>query len=232
MKELIQRAFSIFGLGIYRLPAGQNGLCPQPLKLVISSPLEHNSKEGLNAFYSDQETAESYLDVEFFERLVAFLDDQGIGYDDKSVADIGCGTGHLLKFIQDKYRPVSLNGFEYSETALAIARSRLPQAEMNYLDVYQPSHLKYDVVFCVEVLEHLMDPEPALRNIMQMIAPAGAALLTVPNGRIDTFEGHINFWSPESWSVFVNGICQGFDVTTGLLENGQTNFAIIKSIDK
>lgn len=232
MKNLVKKVLSTFGLGIYKLPPPQNGHDRQPPRLSISSPLEHNSKEGLNAFYADAETAESYLEIEFYGRVVNFLHDRQISYDEKHVADIGCGTGHLLKFIEDKFRPASLNGFEYSEAALAIARARLPHAQVNYMDIYEPGSRQFDVVFCVEVLEHLLHPEKALDNVVRMIAPAGTALLTVPNGRTDTFEGHINFWSPESWSVFVGGLPDDFDVETGLIENGKSNFAIIKSRSK
>ena len=56
-------------------------------------------------------------------------------------------------------------------------------------------------------------------------------MITVPNGRIDTFEGHINFWSPESWKVFIesNISDQEFEVKVGLIDN-LTNFAILKRI--
>ena len=230
MKHLVKKFLSVFGVGIHRLPQNENGA--QPRKMVITSPLAHNSKDALNAFYADQETAESNLDIGFYERLIDFFCDRGIVYDGKQVADLGCGMGHLLKFLTDKHRPKSVNGFEYSEAALQSARSRLPSARMDYLDIYEPPSSKYDVLFCVEVLEHLLHPQKALRNIVSMIAPSGSALLTVPNGRIDTFEGHINFWSPESWDVFVRETCEGFEVTTGLLEEDRHNFAIVKSIEK
>jgi len=231
MKDLVKKVLSWFGVGIHRLSPTQNGHRQQPPRLVVTSALAHNSKEGLNAFYADQEIAESYLDIEFYQRLVNFLSEK-TNYDDKSVADIGCGAGHLLNFIQERFRPASLTGFEYAEAALAIARSRVPAAQIKYLDIYDGSDLTFDVVFCVEVLEHLLYPDKALGNVIRMIADSGTALLTVPNGRTDIFEGHINFWSPESWDVFVKEICQGFGVTTGLLESGHTNFAIIKSIEK
>ena len=228
MKDLLKKVFSVFGVGVYRLPPAQNGHGQQPPRLVVTSALAHNSKEGLNAFYADQEVAESYLDVEFYPRLVNLLSEK-TNYDGKSIADVGCGAGHLLNFIQERFRPASLTGFEYVEAALAIAQSRVPAAQIKYLNIYDGSDQTFDVVFCIEVLEHLQYPARALSNVIRMIADSGTALITVPNGRTDTFEGHINFWSPESWSVFVNEICQGFEVTTGLLENGQCNFAIIKS---
>jgi hypothetical protein len=49
----------------------------------------------------------------------------------------------------------------------------------------------------------------------------------VLNGRNDTFAGHVNFWSPESWEVFLKSICDEFEVETGL-DSHDHNFAIIK----
>lgn len=222
MKQLIKKAISVTGFGVYRL----NAETKQPPKPVVKSPLHHNSKEGLNEFYSDKDVVESYLDLQFYERLIAFLAARGVVYKSKRVADVGCGTGNLLKFIQP-YNPLTLTGFEYSENALDIARSQLPEIDFQYLDVYNPPAVQFDVIFCIEVLEHLLYPDTALRNIVQMLAPNGVALITVPNGRIDTFEGHINFWSPESWKVFLERNGTGYSIDTGLLEEGAHNFAVI-----
>ena len=90
---------------------------------------------------------------------------------------------------------------------------------------------KFDIVFCTEVLEHLLYPHIALQNIIHLSQDSGVIMITVPNGRIDTFEGHINFWSPESWKVFIesNISDQEFEVKVGLIDN-LTNFAILKRI--
>ena len=226
MKALIKRAFSAVGIGIYRLES-QAGNSNTPKKPVIASPLHHNSKEGLNEFYSDPETVESYLEPAFYDRLIDLLSSHGANYDDKRVADIGCGTGGLLKSIQHRFQPRSLTGFEYSEKALDIARGKVPGVEFRYFDIYEGSTSQFDVIFCVEVLEHLLRPDAALRNILSMLADGGVALITVPNGRIDTFDGHINFWSPESWAVFLQQICEHETVKTGLIENDQNNYAVI-----
>ncbi|HSE30656.1 MAG TPA: class I SAM-dependent methyltransferase [Pyrinomonadaceae bacterium] len=222
MKQLIKKAISVTGFGVYRL----NAETKQPPKPVVKSPLHHNSKEGLNEFYSDKELVESYLDMQFYQRLIALLAERGVVYKSKRVADVGCGTGNLLKFILP-YDPLTLTGFEYSENALAIARSQLPEIDFQYLDVYNPPAAHFDVIFCIEVLEHLLYPDTAFHNIVEMLAPNGVALFTVPNGRIDTFEGHINFWSPESWKVFLEHNCAVCDIDTGLLEEGAHNFAVL-----
>ena len=227
MRELIKKAFSLAGLGVYRLEPPHNSNSKTPPAPVVTSPLYHNSKEGLNEFYSDKETVESYLDPGFYDRLIDLLKSHGVDYEMKSVADIGCGTGGLLNALKSRAQTLSLTGFEYSENALAIARSQVTGVEFCYFDIYEGTTRQFDVIYCIEVLEHLLHPDIALRNIIDMLSGSGVALITVPNGRIDTFDGHINFWSPESWEVFLKQICSGYTIKTGLIENGQNNWAII-----
>lgn len=222
MKALIKRMFSIVGLGIYRLNPPQNN---KTYKVVVSSPVHHNSKEGLNEFYSDAEAVASFLDPGFYDRVLDLLVAHGVGYEQKRVADVGCGTGGLLKSLQGRDQAQSLTGFEYSERALDLARAQVPGVEFCNFDIYEGSSRKFDVIFCIEVLEHLLHPDRALRNLVGMLADSGVALLTVPNGRTDTFEGHINFWSPESWDIFVKLTCEDLTVKTGLID--QNNYAFI-----
>ncbi len=223
MKVLIKRMFSIVGLGVYRLNPPQNN----SKKVVVSTPIQFNSKQGLEEFYSDREAVESYLDPGFYELILDLLASYEVDYEQKQIADIGCGTGGLLKALRARSQVVSLTGFEYSEKALDIARSQLLDAEFYTFDIYEGINRQFDIIFCIEVLEHLLQPETALRNLVGMLADFGVAMVTVPNGRVDTFEGHINFWSPESWKVFVNQVCEPYSITTGLLRNGQNNYAVI-----
>lgn len=227
MKAIIKKAFSLVGLGIYRLEPTPNSHAQWPPAPVVSSPLHHNSKEGLNEFYSDKELVEAYLDPAFYEQLIDQLITNGVDYQQKRVADVGCGTGALLNALRARSQTESLTGFEYSENALNIARSQVSGVEFCYFDVYEGTARQFDVIFCIEVLEHLLHPDVALRNVISMLADSGVALVTVPNGRIDTFNGHINFWSPESWDVFLRQTCGDLNIKTGLLQNGETNYAII-----
>lgn len=220
------------GLGIYRLEPSQNSNSKPSYKPVVSSPLHHNSKEGLNKFYSDRDAVESYLDPGFYQRLIDLLLSFGVDYEQQRVADIGCGTGGLLKALQTRFQIKSLTGFEYSEKALEIARSQVPGVEFCYFDIYEGTTRKFDVIFCIEVLEHLLHPDTALRNVVHMLADSGTVLVTIPNGRIDTFDGHINFWSPESWNAFLKNQCEDLSIKTGLLEDGQNNYAVITRNEK
>jgi 2-polyprenyl-3-methyl-5-hydroxy-6-metoxy-1,4-benzoquinol methylase len=225
IREALIRLFSLFGIGIYRLNSNTKAQ-----GFAIRSAIDHNRKERINEFYADLDTVKAYLSPErlrFYEQVVRLLPERGVDYRNKRVADVGCGTGHLLRCIYDNHNPLSLTGLEYSEAALDIAKTVLPGATFRGFDIYEGITLKFDVVFCVEVLEHLLFPASALKNLLDLVDGGGVAVATVPNGRADTYEGHINFWSPESWQVFVRDICSTFDVETGLID-GNTNFAVIK----
>ncbi len=86
----------------------------------------------------------------------------------------------------------------------------------------------------MDVLEHLLYPDRALRHLMDMVAPEGTLMLAVPNGRYDHFAGHINFWSPESWRVFLEVNSPGWQIETGVTGNGRlagtqhVNYAILR----
>ena len=225
MKQLIKKSLSLVGLGIYRLNPPPD---IRPPNVKVTSPLHFNSKDGMNEYYSDIEFVESKLEFAFYDRMINLLRKHGVDYNQKRIADVSCGTGRLLRSMQDKFQPASLTGFEYSENALQHLRSTCGGIEFSYLDIYEGTSRQFDVLFCIEVLEHLLYPDKALRNLIRMLAPSGTALITVPNGRIDTWEGHINFWSPESWKVFLEGNSETCEVTSGLSDDNITNFAIIR----
>ncbi len=82
-------------------------------------------------------------------------------------------------------------------------------------NIYDSLENTYDIIFCTEVLEYLINPEDALKNLISAMKPGGYLFLTVPNGRIDDFEGHINFRGPESWNIFVQKQAQEYKVETG-----------------
>lgn len=197
---------------------------------IIKSAVEHNSKEKSDEWYSNPQIWGTYLTADalkFYDDTVQLGYEKNIDYTGKHIADVGCGTGHLLLSLDRQFSPSSLTGFDFSTAAVQVASEVLPKGKFYELDIYQGTHLKFDVIFCTDTLEHLLYPDKALINILAMLNPSGVALLAVPNGRNDTFTGHINFWSPESWQVFVNSVCNEFEVETGL-DTHDHNFAIIK----
>lgn len=233
--NMVKKMLSRFGLEVRRLnpavPSSANAHA-NAQGMPIASAIDHNTRARMNEFYSDPKYVEAYLEpsrLEFFHEVVELLPVKGIDYNGRHIADVGCGTGHVLQYVADISTPASLTGLDYSDAALDVARRVMPGAHFCSIDLCRdvvPG--QFDIIFCTEVLEHLLHPENAFKTIVRMIKPYGVALLTVPNGRIDTFAGHINFWSPESWKVFLDRLCGEREIETGLVEAGKVNFAIVK----
>jgi 2-polyprenyl-3-methyl-5-hydroxy-6-metoxy-1,4-benzoquinol methylase len=165
--------------------------------------------------------------IQLLKEAIGLLPARGVSYDCKSIADIGCGTGHLLLEVSKVAHGATFTGYEYAEEALKVAKSVMPSCTFGYFDIYEGTPERFDVVFCTEVLEHLLFPDNALRTLLTMLKPGGATVLTVPHGRIDTYEGHINFWSPESWRVFIESNARDLKTETEVMIGGRNLFAIV-----
>lgn len=76
-----------------------------------------------------------------------------------SILDIGCATGHLLKFLNDQHPDITVAGIEYFEYQKQAAHESVRDA-ISILDVRLPfpETLNCDLVICTEVGEHV---EPA-----------------------------------------------------------------------
>ncbi|MEO8664948.1 MAG: methyltransferase domain-containing protein [Ignavibacteria bacterium] len=239
IKNSIAKFLSLFGIGIYRINGSENSNSDLQVKpaatwkdFEIESPIKHNTPGRMDEFFSDRGMMEQYLGderIKFYENIVQLAKEKKIEIDGKDIADAGCGTGHLLKFFTMNFSPKTISGMDFSNEALKIARLTLSTGNFFIYDLYKKPDGKFDVLLCTEVLEHLQHPEYALSNLLQMMRMDAVCIITVPNGRIDFYEGHINFWSPESWEIFITKNSRGFKTETGTLPDKKNNFAIIRS---
>ena len=196
--------------------------------------------------WSKPERARTYLTpkrIASYHDLLSTCARQGIAFDGRSVADVGSGTGYLLRLIHAAAPSASLAGFDTYREITELARHLCPAACFHERDLFSLDGQDlgaFDVVICMEVLEHMIDPEEALRQLLRMATPGGQLLLTVPNGRNDTFPplepypngtgywGHINFWSPESWRLWLARNLGGRTLCCGSLATGE-NYAIVQT---
>lgn len=96
-----------------------------------------------------------------------------------SVLDAGCGEGHAL----DRLGPVlppTVAGFDLNPAAVAHCRAQHPQIPVTVQDIFELPYADaaFDVVLCMEVLEHLADPVRALAELRRVCG--GHLILTVP----------------------------------------------------
>ena len=140
---------------------------------------------------------------------------QGLSF--KSVLDAGCGTGVLLQQIWEQYPHVQLTGSEYSPEGLEFAKKRLPSAEFHVLDLStETSAGKFDLITCIDVLEHIPDDRAALKNLLAMTA--GHMILSVPLGPLFKAEvermGHVHGYSRQELETKIREA--GFEIVKAI----------------
>jgi 2-polyprenyl-3-methyl-5-hydroxy-6-metoxy-1,4-benzoquinol methylase len=194
--------------------------------------LAHNTKSSMEAYFAEIPDDEPY--VRFGTALRDELQQRGILLDGQSVLDAGVGPGIALHELLRNATPAAVTGFDFSTSALEHARRLLPHGRFERRSVYDPLDEQFDVVLCTEVLEHLEHPAEALQNLARLISAGGVLVLTVPDGRIDFSAKHINFWSPESWRIFVEATLPEHTAETAVFaptpETGhQNNLALVRN---
>lgn len=212
-KEPIRRQLA--KRGIYRLQTGP-----------ADYPTQNNSRGAVDAFFSDPERVSDYLTsdrIAFYDEVAELLRAR-ISVEGRDVADVGCGTGHLLAKLHEAK---SRTGYDFSTAALSVARTVCPDAHFEEHDIYDRPPSRFDIVCCCETLEHMFHPARALRSLWDTVREGGVLLLTVPNGRRDTTLGHINFWSPESWNVFLQETLSGAQIENAPFADETSCFAFI-----
>lgn len=239
-KKLVQSMLAQRGYRIVRSepgdryrPTSADAQNAASLLQEILPVVQHNAVTGE---WPTPDFLEHYFDggrLAMARLLLDQCDAEGVEIADSRVLDIGCHAGSLLRLIRARYPGASLFGCDVADVKLAMARRACPDAELFFSALADlPRSSRYDVVFLMEVLEHTVDPEAVVRRLLDIVSTAGTLVLTVPDGRrdqfpakeyhaeFDSYAGHINFWSAESWHYFLTRIAPERSVRTGALSTG------------
>lgn len=154
---------------------------------------------------------EKHQEANLKDVAYALGEDLGVDFADKKVLDLGAGMGGLSVALMLKYgeRGVSLQAMDYNPAYCEIARLRAERYDLTLpIIVAAGEHLPYpdasfDVVTCLDVLEHVQDTEQVLREIKRVLRPGGVLLTSVPNRRAFR-DPHYHLplinWMPKSWA--------------------------------
>ena len=100
--------------------------------------------------------------------------------------DYGCGDGTFLGLLMNgASAPRVAIGAELTEPIVANCRERFKsQKGLHFMlieDLERPAHQgAYDAIYCMEVLEHVVDPAPLLDTFRRLLAPGGMLVISVP----------------------------------------------------
>jgi 2-polyprenyl-3-methyl-5-hydroxy-6-metoxy-1,4-benzoquinol methylase len=129
-------------------------------------------------------------------------------------ADIGCGNGSILAFLEQQYPESKFVGIDGYPEALINCRSRsntatLQLQDITNLDPIENEEDRYDVVFLMDVLEHLETPSQTINKIKTVLKKGGYVVATVPACQSlwssrDEFLGHYKRYSKTDFKNLFN----------------------------
>jgi 2-polyprenyl-3-methyl-5-hydroxy-6-metoxy-1,4-benzoquinol methylase len=102
-----------------------------------------------------------------------------------NVIELGCGGGSTLAWLKSTGIASHTTGMELCAEPAAQARKRVDRVIEGDLDVAlsQLDSESYDMVLCLDVLEHLVDPWNTVQRLFGLLRPGGSILISVPNIR-------------------------------------------------
>lgn len=120
------------------------------------------------------------------------------GLKDKSVLDVGCGGGILAESMAAYGARVT--GIDLGEAPLAVARLHLKESgqKVEYLhlsaeDIARERPESYDIVTCMEMLEHVPEPASTIDACARLVKPGGQVFFSTINR------------NPKSWLLAIVG---------------------------
>jgi ubiquinone/menaquinone biosynthesis C-methylase UbiE len=160
----------------------------------------------------------------YFKNVKLLIDESG-KLDSKSkmkAIELGCGEGfsteRLHKMLSNN---IEMQASEFVESLVPKAQKRNPEIKVIQESVYELKHKDktFDIIFLLEVLEHLDYPDQALKEIRRVLRDDGVLILGVPREPIwrglnmargkylkdfGNTVGHLNHWSARGLENYIN----------------------------
>jgi ubiquinone/menaquinone biosynthesis C-methylase UbiE len=97
--------------------------------------------------------------------------------------DAGCGDGRYLAALAEEL-PARRAGLDLSERILETARARL-DADLRQasLEAIPFADGEFDLVLCSQVIEHVLDADAAVAELVRVLRPGGTLVISTDNAR-------------------------------------------------
>ena len=98
-----------------------------------------------------------------------------------ALLNAGCAWGYGTRFFAARAQHVA--GIDVNADWIEVARERYPQIDFRTasLEAIPYPDAAFDVVVCLDVLEHVADEQRSLEEVFRVLRPGGGQILTTPH---------------------------------------------------
>lgn len=104
----------------------------------------------------------------------------------RRVLEVGCGTGTTLAWLKQTGRCELAVGVEMFEQAAQAARQHADRVVVGNAEVLIENAFdvaSFDLILCLDVLEHMVDPWAFVAQAQALLVPGGTFIASLPNVR-------------------------------------------------
>jgi len=169
-----------------------------------------NTQKSIEGYKEDKKTIEYYNHLwnkrvnEGTFLIKKYLLKNNTGKD-LAFLDVGAGTGAMM-YSAKKLGFTTIRGFELNTLAAEHGNNRHPYGKISNIDICNSKQVskvneRFDVILCHHTLEHVYDPDSAIKNMKFLLKERGLLCISVPNTDFFIMQ-MIKFFRLDSKGVF------------------------------
>lgn len=99
----------------------------------------------------------------------------------KKILDVGCGEGSRLEILTSKYN--EKYGIDLSKDAIKLAKKNYPRSNFRVANAEKIpfSDGMFDLVFSAFTIEHTVNPEKIIEEMLRVVSDGGLVIIIAPN---------------------------------------------------
>lgn len=169
----------------------------------------------------------AYLFFRDFKRAI-----KGIQF--QKVLDAGCGKGDFTFYLAEKYPDVQISGCDLSEFNIKICQEIQKKVGFKNVHFFKQDLLdvkakdKYDLIFCIEVLEHIRENKQVLKSFHKALKESGYLYIHMPTQKQKRLFNERYFTYYDKWAE-IEHVGQHYTLETLQKDLEDLGFSILRT---